>query len=50
MVWGFTVDESLETLGQELKLPPSLETSREAIERVLPSLDPMPATTEGSAS
>lgn len=37
---GFTVDESLENLGQELRLPPWLEEKRSGIIRNLPSLDP----------
>jgi glyoxalase family protein len=32
---GFTVDEPVETLGQDLKLPPWLERNRSEIERVL---------------
>jgi glyoxalase family protein len=36
---GFTVDESVEKLGSELKLPPWLEADRERIEAALPPLD-----------
>jgi glyoxalase family protein len=36
---GFAVDESVETLGRELKLPPFLEGQRRAIEAALPKLD-----------
>ncbi len=35
---GFAVDESAETLGEHLVLPPWLESSRAAIERALPPL------------
>src|SRR5208282_4357318 len=35
---GFTFDEPLETLGESLKLPPWLESERDEIERVLPSI------------
>jgi glyoxalase family protein len=35
---GFTADESLEELGQELRLPPWMETARAQIEAVLPSI------------
>ncbi|HJS43838.1 MAG TPA: ring-cleaving dioxygenase [Gemmatimonadales bacterium] len=35
---GFTVDEPRERLGTTLQLPPSLEPSRERIERALPPL------------
>ena len=35
---GFTVDESADTLGNDLKLPPFLEAQREAIIRGLPKL------------
>ena len=35
---GFTADESLETLGQTLQLPPWLEPSREQIAPLLPPL------------
>lgn len=35
---GFAVDESVETLGQELKLPAFLEARRKEIEAVLPEL------------
>jgi glyoxalase family protein len=36
---GFTVDEPVEALGQELKLPPWEELNRPAIERGLPPID-----------
>jgi glyoxalase family protein len=36
---GFTVDEPVEALGQELKLPPALEPQRKQIEAVLPPLE-----------
>lgn len=48
---GFTVDESVETLGSDLKLPPWLEDDREGIEDALPSLDvedPSAASGDGS--
>ena len=35
---GFTVDESLETLGEKLVLPPAFEPQRERIEAVLKPL------------
>jgi glyoxalase family protein len=35
---GFAVDEPVETLGQELKLPAFLEARRKEIEAVLPEL------------
>jgi glyoxalase family protein len=35
---GFGYDEPLETLGESLKLPPWLESQRDAIEHVLPSI------------
>jgi glyoxalase family protein len=35
---GFDVDETLETLGEALKLPPWLETKRTTIEKVLPPI------------
>jgi glyoxalase family protein len=35
---GFSYDEPLETLGESLKLPPWLESQREEIEHVLPSI------------
>jgi glyoxalase family protein len=35
---GFTADESLEELGQKLRLPPWMETARAQIEAVLPSI------------
>lgn len=35
---GFSFDESLETLGESLKLPPWLEAERAAIEKVLPAI------------
>lgn len=37
---GFAVDEPVETLGNDLKLPPFLEPRREQIEAVLPPLEP----------
>jgi glyoxalase family protein len=37
---GFTVDESLATLGSGLKLPPSLERFRAEVEAALPPLHP----------
>ena len=36
---GFAVDEPVESLGRELKLPPFLEPRRKEIEAVLPELD-----------
>jgi glyoxalase family protein len=36
---GFAVDESPDTLGQALKLPPFLEARRATIEAALPKLD-----------
>jgi len=36
---GFTTDESVEELGTSLRLPPSLESRRDRIERVLPPLE-----------
>jgi glyoxalase family protein len=36
---GFAVDEPVETLGRDLKLPPFLEGRRKEIEAVLPELD-----------
>lgn len=36
---GFAVDEPVESLGHELKLPPFLEGRRKEIEAVLPELD-----------
>lgn len=41
---GFTVDESLETLGEALKLPPQYEPHREAIAAALPVLEDGPVT------
>ena len=35
---GFTIDETLPCLGQDLKLPPWEEPNRTAIEAVLPRL------------
>jgi glyoxalase family protein len=35
---GFAVDEPVETLGHNLKLPPFLEARRKEIEAVLPDL------------
>ncbi|MBX6343284.1 MAG: ring-cleaving dioxygenase, partial [Thermomicrobiaceae bacterium] len=40
---GFTVDEPPERLGTHLKLPPWLEPEREAVERILPPLQPSPS-------
>ncbi|MFL5536145.1 MAG: ring-cleaving dioxygenase [Gemmatimonadales bacterium] len=40
MAPGFTVDEPLAALGQELKLPPWEEKNRAAIESSLPVIDP----------
>jgi glyoxalase family protein len=36
---GFTVDEPVESLGRDLKLPPFLEGQRKDIEAMLPGLD-----------
>lgn len=36
---GFAVDEPVETLGRDLKLPPFLEAQRKEIESVLPELN-----------
>jgi glyoxalase family protein len=36
---GFAVDEAVETLGRDLKLPPFLEARRQQIEAALPPLD-----------
>lgn len=36
---GFAIDESVETLGQKLSLPPRLEPHRAEIEAALPKLD-----------
>ncbi|MDR6782635.1 glyoxalase family protein [Pedobacter africanus] len=36
---GFTIDEPLEELGRNLKLPVQYESSREEIESILPKLD-----------
>ena len=36
---GFAVDESPDSLGRALKLPPFLEDRRAAIEAALPKLD-----------
>lgn len=36
---GFAIDEQLEALGEELKLPPGLEDRRAAIEAALPTLE-----------
>jgi glyoxalase family protein len=35
---GFTVDEPLNTLGSELKLPPQYQSMREELEQVLPKI------------
>lgn len=37
---GFAIDESAETLGTALKLPPQFESARSEIERILPPLQP----------
>jgi len=42
---GFLIDESVEMLGQHLKLPPWLETNRQRIEQFLPAI-----TLPGAAS
>ena len=36
---GFAVDEPVETLGQDLKLPKFLEPHRKEIENILPALE-----------
>jgi glyoxalase family protein len=36
---GFTVDETLETLGSKLMLPPWLEAHRSQIEQALPPIE-----------
>ncbi len=36
---GFLVDETTETLGRHLKLPPWMESRREEIENLLPAID-----------
>ena len=41
---GFRVDESVEELGQDLKLPPWLEPQREEIERILPTFNRKPVS------
>jgi glyoxalase family protein len=38
---GFAVDEAPEALGSTLKLPAELESRRDAIEAVLPPLEPL---------
>jgi glyoxalase family protein len=35
---GFTLDESLKELGENLRLPPWLEPSRSQIEKILPPI------------
>lgn len=35
---GFTIDEPMETLGEELKLPEQLEGDRKKLERILPPI------------
>jgi glyoxalase family protein len=35
---GFTLDESLEELGNQLRLPPWLEPTRSQVEEVLPTI------------
>ncbi len=47
---GFTADEPLETLGERLVLPPWLESDREKIERLLPSLELPYPTADASAT
>jgi catechol 2,3-dioxygenase-like lactoylglutathione lyase family enzyme len=42
---GFLIDESLETLGTELKLPPAYEPMRAQIEKALPALATAPHST-----
>ena len=44
---GFTTDESLETLGESLVLPPAFEHLRERIEQ---TLTPLPNPRERAAS
>ncbi len=39
---GFTRDEPVETLGNDLKLPPWLEPSRKQIQEVLPPIEVRP--------
>jgi glyoxalase family protein len=49
---GFTVDESVEELGSELKVPPWLEDDRETLAAALPPLDESgstPGAPEGSS-
>jgi glyoxalase family protein len=41
---GFDVDEPRDELGKKLMLPPWLESSRNIIEKALPSLEPNPPT------
>ena len=36
---GFAVDEAIDALGRDLKLPPFLEARRKQIEATLPRLD-----------
>lgn len=43
---GFATDEDMEHLGERLSLPPFLEPHRAEIERVLPPLEGVGATTE----
>ena len=46
---GFTADESLDTLGESLKLPPQYEAMRSEIEAVLPRIHlPTPASAESA--
>jgi glyoxalase family protein len=40
---GFAIDEPVESLGAELKLPPALESWRDRIEAVLPPIEPAPS-------
>ena len=45
---GFTVDESLDSLGEALKLPDRLEPRRQEIERSLTALGDSPPRSEAS--
>ena len=46
---GFAVDEPVETLGHDLKLPPFLEARRKEIEAVLPELQAARGRPDGEA-
>jgi glyoxalase family protein len=46
---GFTADEPVDKLGESLKLPPWLESSRKRIERVLPPIQLHKSVKEGRA-